>query len=36
MKRHLAVWTVALLVPGGVFILIAYYLRTQKFLKEDS
>jgi hypothetical protein len=35
MRRHLAIWMVALVVPGGVLILAAYYLRTKPWFKED-
>ena len=35
MKRHLAIWTAALVIPGGVFLLIVYYYRTKPWFKED-
>lgn len=36
VRKHLAIWLAAIIVPGGSLILIAYYLRTKPWLREDQ
>jgi hypothetical protein len=35
MRRHYAIWLAALIIPGGLLIPLAYYLRTKPWFKED-